>query len=128
MLLPLYFVKKHSIKLKAGQEKSILQLPFRVIMATMISMKIEYDPDKNRKNIKTRGLSFDGVANFEFETAIRWQDTRKEYGEVRYCALGRISDRVHVVVYVRIDGGIRVISFRKANKREVKRYESHTKS
>ncbi len=91
-------------------------------------MKITYDPAKNSKNIENRGLSFDKVVNFDFETAMRWQDIRKDYGEIRYCALGKIVDRVHALVYTRIDGGIRVISFRKANKREVKIYEIKTKS
>lgn len=89
-------------------------------------MKITYDPAKNTKNIENRGLSFDEVVNFNFETAIRWEDTRKDYGEVRYCALGSVAGRVHALVYTRIDGGIRVISFRKANKREVKMYEAKT--
>jgi uncharacterized DUF497 family protein len=91
-------------------------------------MKITYDPVKNNKNIENRGLSFDEVVNFDFETAIRWEDTRKDYGEVRYCALGKVADRVHAVVYIRIDGGIRVISFRKANKREVNIYEAKIES
>ncbi len=91
-------------------------------------MKIIYDPAKNTKNIKNHGLSFDEVVNFEFETAIRWEDTRNDYGELRYCALGKVVGRVHSLVYTRIDEGIRVISFRKANKREVKNYESKTKS
>jgi uncharacterized DUF497 family protein len=88
-------------------------------------MKITYDPAKNSKNIENRGLSFDEVVNFDFETAIRWEDTRKDYGEVRYCALGKVAHRVHALVYTRIDGGVRVISFRKANKREVKIYEAN---
>lgn len=94
----------------------------------MQGMIIEYDAHKNAKNIELRGLSFDEVANFEFETAIRWIDDRKDYGEVRYCTLGKIDGRVHAIVYVRIDNGIRVISFRKANQREVKKYESYTQS
>jgi uncharacterized DUF497 family protein len=89
-------------------------------------MKIDFDINKNKENIKNRGLSFDKVKNFEFETAISWEDTRKNYGEIRYCALGKISNRVYAVVYTRIIDGIRIISFRKANKREVKIYETQS--
>lgn len=39
-------------------------------------------------------------------------------------ALGFIDHRLHALVCVEIVGGIRVISYRKANKREVKRYGS----
>jgi hypothetical protein len=38
--------------------------------------------------------------------------------------LGRLDNRIHVLVFTQVPAGIRVISFRKANKREVKRYET----
>jgi len=57
-----------------------------------------------------------------------WIDVRKPYPEPRICALGLLDDRVHVLVFSETDIGIRVISFRKANSREVKRYEQKTKS
>jgi uncharacterized DUF497 family protein len=89
-------------------------------------MKIDFDPDKNAKNIRERGLSFEQVAEFDFETALFTVDDRHDYGEVRYRALGLIDQRLHALVFVEIAGGIRVISFRKANKREVKHYENQS--
>ena len=86
-------------------------------------MEIEYDPEKNAKNIRERGLSFDLVKHFEMETAMFVRDKRKDYGETRWQALGKIGSRVFAVVFTVVPGGIRVISFRKANKREVRRYE-----
>ncbi len=68
-------------------------------------------------------MSFEGVANFDFETALIWVDDRRIYPEVRYSALGLVAGRVHAVVFTETATGIRVISFRKANNREVKRYE-----
>ena len=53
---------------------------------------------------------------------------RKPYPEVRFTALGLLDGRVHSLVFIEAAKGIRVISFRKANKREVKRYEQETKS
>ena len=41
-----------------------------------------------------------------------------------YIAHGLIGDRLHVVVFIPVNGCVRVISFRKANKREVKAYAS----
>lgn len=87
-----------------------------------ITVEIEYDPRKNDWNIRERGLSFERVADFDFTTAKIVQDTRKDYGEARFQALGLVSGRVHVVVFTETDSGIRVISFRKANPREVKEY------
>jgi uncharacterized DUF497 family protein len=91
-------------------------------------MEITYDPAKNEANIRNRGLSFELVIDFDFQTAIIWIDARKTYPEVRISALGLLVGRVHALVFTETTNGIRVISFRKANKREVKRYEQETQS
>lgn len=49
-------------------------------------------------------------------------DDRKDYPETRFVALGLLGDRVHVLCFSETSNGIRVISFRKSNPREVKRY------
>jgi uncharacterized protein len=90
-------------------------------------VEIHFDPIKNAKNICERGLSFERVVEFDFETAEFTLDTRHDYGEIRYRALGFLDQRLHALVFVEIIGGIRVISFRKANKREVKRYETQSR-
>ena len=85
-------------------------------------MRIEFDPAKNDLNVRRRGLSFAWAAEFDFETALFFVDDRRDYGEKRYVALGRLGMRLHVLCFTEIDDGIRVISFRKANSREVSRY------
>ena len=77
-------------------------------------MKITYDSAKNALNIQQRGLSFDRVAEFSFETALITIDTR-----------GKLKGRVHCLIFTETTDGIRVISFRKANKREVLLYEKN---
>lgn len=91
-------------------------------------MEISFDPVKNERNVAARGLSFERAVDFEFETAVIWIDARKAYPEVRISALGLLAGRVHSLVFSETPEGIRVISFRKANKREVKRYEQEIKS
>lgn len=86
-------------------------------------MKISYDPAKNQRNIAERALSFDLAAYFDFETSLITVDARKDYGETRYVAVGRMQQRLHVLCFTETEDGIRVISFRKANTREVKAYE-----
>lgn len=86
-------------------------------------MKIEFDPGKNERNIRERGLPFMLVDEFAWETAQTHEDRRFPYPERRVVSLGLIGDRLFVVCFTPIPGGIRVISFRKANAREVKRYE-----
>ena len=97
-----------------------------VAVHTIYSMKIAFDPAKNEKNIRERGLSFERAAMFDFESALYQVDDRKDYGETRYRALGKVEGRLHALVFVETTTGIRVISFRKANAREVKRYEQAT--
>ncbi len=85
-------------------------------------MEITYDSVKNDCNIRERGLSFARVAEVDFNTALIYPDTRKEYGETRYIALCYLDGRLHVLCFTETGVGIRVISFRKANAREVKRH------
>ena len=78
---------------------------------------------KNQTNIEQRGLSYDEVTSFEIDTALIWQDTRKIYPEIRYSSLGLLNGQLYALVLTETQQGIRVISFRKANRKEVKRYE-----
>ena len=91
-------------------------------------MDISFDAAKNARNIATRGISFEQAADFEWDTALIVADTRKDYGESRFQALGLIAERLHVLVFTPRWGKTHVISLRKANKREVKRYEAQAKS
>jgi len=84
---------------------------------------MDKDPAKDARNVAERGLSLSFAEQLEWDTALIWEDDRKVYGERRYSVLGFIGDRLHSVVFTPRDGKPRVISLRKANKREVKRYE-----
>ncbi len=84
--------------------------------------RIGFDPAKNATNIASRGLSFELVEQMEWTTALMVEDTRKAYGERRFQVLGFIGERLHAVVFTPRDGMVHVISLRKANSREVKRY------
>jgi uncharacterized DUF497 family protein len=90
---------------------------------TINGVQISFDPSKSERNARQRGLSFERAADFDFETAMFQHDVRRAYGENRIRALGLLNGRVHALVFVETAQGIRVISFRKANAREVKRYE-----
>ena len=87
---------------------------------------MDKDPDKEDRNLAERGLSLDLAEYLDWATALIWEDTRKDYGERRYCVLGFIEERLHSLVFTPREGRPRVISLRKANMREVKRYEKAT--
>ena len=87
-------------------------------------MHVEFDTAKNERNIRERGISFTQASRFEFDTSIRAQDLRRDYGEVRMRALGFIDGRLHMLCFKPIGKNhIRVISLRKANVKERKTYE-----
>lgn len=85
-------------------------------------MQISFDPAKSERNAAERELPFDLAAEFDFETALTVEDKRRDYGETRYVSIGWIGERLHVLCFTETDDGIRVISLRKANDREVRRY------
>ena len=85
-------------------------------------MRISYDPAKSISNIRERGLSFDAAVDFDFGSALFTVDDRREYGETRFVAIGMLAERLHVLCFKEVTDGIRVISFRRANEREVNRY------
>ena len=89
-------------------------------------MKIDFDPVKSEQNIKLRSLSFDRAGDFDWGTAVYYEDNRVDYPETRIIALGFLGVRLHVICFTLIDGGVRIISFRKANRREVRYYEDET--
>ncbi|HHJ14531.1 MAG TPA: BrnT family toxin [Gammaproteobacteria bacterium] len=85
-------------------------------------MEYEWDDSKAASNLCHHGITFELIVDFAWDKAIIIEDERKDYGESRWVAYGPIGERLYCLVFtVRVDR-IRVISLRKANSREVKRY------
>ena len=81
-------------------------------------MEYEYDVDKSHKNMEIRGFDFEFAARIFDGTYVEWADTRRNYGEPRFIVLGPIDDEAFVVVYTWRDGRRRIISARRASRRE----------
>ena len=86
-------------------------------------MAITFDRAKNEKNIVERRLSFELVAELDWRTALVRVDDRYDYGETRLAVLGLLEGRLHVAVVTPRGEDLRVISFRKANRKELEFYE-----
>jgi uncharacterized protein len=85
-------------------------------------MRIEYDAGKSRRNAELRGLEFaDAIELLRGPDVVR-HDTRRDYGEPRVIAYGLIRGRINVCVYTLRGDIYRIISLRKANRREVDAY------
>jgi uncharacterized DUF497 family protein len=87
---------------------------------------IEYDPEKSAKNARERGLPFDLAGEIEWHKAIVSIDRRFDYGEVRHVAIAPMRGRLYVICYQLRGRKRRIISFRKANKREERIYAKAT--
>ncbi len=85
-------------------------------------MRVTFDPAKNDQNISERGVSFELVADLDWETAPIWEDVRRDYGERRMRVLTWLKTGLPAVVITYRDDAIHVISFRKANKKEMRAY------
>jgi uncharacterized DUF497 family protein len=86
-------------------------------------MRFTWDPAKNDRNIRDRGLDFADAPGLWDAPMLVWIDTRRDYGEVREIGLGTLRGRVMVVGWVKRGDDVHIFSFRKANARETKRYQ-----
>ncbi|WP_309606191.1 BrnT family toxin [Phenylobacterium sp.] len=74
-------------------------------------MTIKFDPAKSDRNMRERGLPFSKVADFDWDTATTTEDSRSNYGEPRYVAVGYVEAFVYVVAFTPRGEDLRVISF-----------------
>ena len=90
-------------------------------------MLFEWDEEKNKACLQKRGFNFGLAAQVFFDPKrVVDPDNRRSYGEDRYRVMGRIEERLYVVVYTPRLNTVRIISARKANKREERDYENRT--
>ena len=76
---------------------------------------------KRLSNLRKHGVDFTGIDDFAWDVAV--YDTDPADGEDRFIALGPFRGKIHVVVFTLRGVTTRIISARKADKRETRRYE-----
>lgn len=74
-------------------------LPFYGNCIYNLSVEITFDPEKNERDLRERGLSFELAAEFDFENAVTTEDTRCDYGERRFRSFGFIGPELHALVF-----------------------------
>jgi uncharacterized DUF497 family protein len=86
-------------------------------------MEFEWDIDKNKANQKKHKISFEEAAEIFRYPTYEIVDTRTDYGEIRYIAIGSNSQlTIMTVVYTETEGRLRLISARRANTKEQELY------
>ena len=83
-------------------------------------MELDWDAPKRAWTLRERGLDFASVADADWDDALTVEDSRTDYGEVRYVSLVPINDRLCVVAWCMRGEKLRVISLRNANAKERK--------
>lgn len=85
-------------------------------------MRIEFDPAKDSTNQVKHGASLSVASELDWQEALVWVDERFEYGEARMIALAPKDNTLYCVAFVDRGDVRRIISLRRANRREVKHY------
>ena len=89
-----------------------------------IYMRYDWDEAKRQSNIAKHGVDFAAAEDFEWDEALVM--TSHSANEPRLIAIAPINLRLHVLVFSIETRIVRIISLRKANKREAKLYAAQT--
>lgn len=85
-------------------------------------MVITFDPAKRDKTLTERGVDFADAAEVFAGPTYTLPDDRFDYPEPRFITIGQMKNRMVVIVWTPTHTGRRIISMRKANDREQKRF------
>jgi uncharacterized DUF497 family protein len=85
-------------------------------------VQFDFDSGKDATNMSKHGLSLAAAAELSWDAALVWIDDRADCSEVRMVALAPIGDILCFVAFVDREPARRVISLRRANRREVNHY------
>ena len=85
-------------------------------------MQVEFDPTKDTTNREKDGVSLVLAGELDWEAALVWVDERLEYNETRMIALAPQAAVLYYVAFVERGEARRIISLRRANRREVRHY------
>jgi uncharacterized protein len=83
----------------------------------------EWDKAKNRSDFAKHGLDFEDAEQVLTGPCVRFEDSRFNYGEERLITLGLLAGRVVIIAHAQRGEATRIISMRKANRREQKIYQ-----
>ena len=94
-------------------------------IVTSIENKLDFDWDETKRlsNLEERGVDFKDAALIFEGPVIAKEDTRKDYGEQRFRALGKVDDECYIVAYTLRGSICWIISAWKVGENGKRRYE-----
>lgn len=94
-----------------------------------MAFEFEWHESKRRKNVEKHGVDFTTVLPlFGTKGVLQMEDRRRDYGERRYILMGELRGMLFHVTCTCRGNAIRIISARRANQRERKRYEQYRRT
>jgi uncharacterized DUF497 family protein len=85
---------------------------------------LEWDEAKRRQTLIDRGVDFADAARLDWDTSLTLPDLRRAYDEPRFQTYGLIDGRLHVLIFTPRPDALRIISLRRANQRERRKWEN----
>lgn len=85
-------------------------------------MRITYDSVKRERALLERGLDFERALEVFAGLTLEAEDTRRDYGERRILSIGHLDGRMVMIAYTTRGSARHIISMRKCNAREIRRY------
>jgi len=87
-------------------------------------MEFEWDKAKDAWTMQERGFGFDDATRIFSGHVVIWEDDRRDYGEQRFRAVGETEGDILHVVYTWRGDVMRIISLRRANRKEIRLWRS----
>lgn len=85
-------------------------------------MDVDFDPVKRERTLAERGLDFSDAGRIFEGPHLTMEDIRFNYPEPRFMTYGLLAERMIMIAWTPTGAGIRVISMRKCNERERKKF------
>ena len=111
------------VRLSRCARGSVVSADQRVVTVIAVESMMTFSSLMNWPHA-LRGISFASAVDFDWSRTLVFEDKRRDDGEPRYRALGLLAGRLHMLVFTPREERAHVISLRKANKREIRRYAS----
>jgi uncharacterized protein len=89
---------------------------------------ITFDPAKRDRTLEERAVVFRDAEHVFAGLTLDYEDTRQDYGETRIITIGFLAGRMVMVVWTARGRNRHIISMRKCNAKEQKRYRDRFKA
>ncbi|MDX1949222.1 MAG: BrnT family toxin [Rickettsiales bacterium] len=87
--------------------------------------RFEWDINKNKANILKHNIDFEIVFEADWKSSLILEDKRIDYGETRFLGYVPIRKRLYTIIFTYRFDVKRIISVRKAHRKEVAIYEKY---